>query len=278
MPKKNRETLKAYFQRGRVPSANQFSDLIDSALNIADDGIERTGPDGLRLRSLAEVSNLISFYDLKAHAGRTDNNDTQSYVLALDHDTLALRAHDTPNGAPPRAFVLGGEDDTDRLRIGINVEAPEDDLHVDGFIRAGGRIGLGAEDAVADGRWHDITGPLRGFHAFEVVAGLVDVPGRYSLVHAIAFNTEEGQRSLWRGPLLRFLNRKQRIWSEHSYAASRSAKLRLRWRGDDRATNSYHLEIRTNGDYRQQGDVPEIRCYLTQLWRDQRSPQLSRTR
>ena len=30
MPKKNRETLKKYFEKGRLPSQRQFSDLIDS--------------------------------------------------------------------------------------------------------------------------------------------------------------------------------------------------------------------------------------------------------
>ncbi|HAA18713.1 MAG TPA: hypothetical protein DCR93_04105 [Cytophagales bacterium] len=40
--KKPRKELKAYFERGDTPTAEQFSELIDSGINLADDGLTTT--------------------------------------------------------------------------------------------------------------------------------------------------------------------------------------------------------------------------------------------
>lgn len=47
---KDRETLKSYFQRGDVPTEEQFAELIDSVPNIHDDGQAKvSSADGIRL-------------------------------------------------------------------------------------------------------------------------------------------------------------------------------------------------------------------------------------
>ena len=47
---KDRETLKSYFQRGDVPTEEQFAELIDSVPNIHEDGQAKVSPaDGIRL-------------------------------------------------------------------------------------------------------------------------------------------------------------------------------------------------------------------------------------
>lgn len=38
MDRKDRHTLKSYFQKGDVPTEEQFAELIDSVPNIVDDG------------------------------------------------------------------------------------------------------------------------------------------------------------------------------------------------------------------------------------------------
>lgn len=38
MEQKNRKTLKSYFEKGDVPTEEQFAELIDSVPNIVDDG------------------------------------------------------------------------------------------------------------------------------------------------------------------------------------------------------------------------------------------------
>ena len=40
MAVKNRATLKTYFEDGDIPSADNFADLIDSCVNVADDNTE----------------------------------------------------------------------------------------------------------------------------------------------------------------------------------------------------------------------------------------------
>ena len=40
MAVKNRATLKTYFEDGDIPSADNFADLIDSCINVADDNTE----------------------------------------------------------------------------------------------------------------------------------------------------------------------------------------------------------------------------------------------
>ena len=39
MASKNRETLKNYFKKGGFATEKEFSDLIDSSMNLIDDGI-----------------------------------------------------------------------------------------------------------------------------------------------------------------------------------------------------------------------------------------------
>lgn len=38
MTKINKQTLKAYFQTGKIPTQANFADLIDSVMNIPDGG------------------------------------------------------------------------------------------------------------------------------------------------------------------------------------------------------------------------------------------------
>lgn len=38
MTKINKQTLKAYFQTGKIPTQSNFADLIDSVMNIPDGG------------------------------------------------------------------------------------------------------------------------------------------------------------------------------------------------------------------------------------------------
>ena len=45
MAKKNRRSLKNAFREGAQPSADAFADLIDSALNVVDDGFDKLESD-----------------------------------------------------------------------------------------------------------------------------------------------------------------------------------------------------------------------------------------
>lgn len=41
MPRTNRNTLKEYFKCGSMPNQKHFYELIDSMVNISDDGIDK---------------------------------------------------------------------------------------------------------------------------------------------------------------------------------------------------------------------------------------------
>ena len=48
----NRQTLKNYFQKGGFATEKHFVDLIDSSLNVVDDGISINQKQGLKLNPL----------------------------------------------------------------------------------------------------------------------------------------------------------------------------------------------------------------------------------
>ena len=257
MARKNRNTLKNYFRNGSVPSQDQFEDLVDSTLNIIDEGFDKTLEDGLKLSQFGNTGKLMSFY-------KDSMVNNPLYFLNVDQDdNLVLSAE------RQRSVLFLPEDvESDfRLRVGINTDLPENELHVGGVIRSEGRIGVASRvdqkelEVPADGKWHDITGILTGCHAYEVMAGVGGrkTQGRYALVHAVALNAFNPK-----GPIFNFLNLKKRIKPQHSYYRSRSDKLRLRWNnGEGRA---YSLQIKTNSNF---GDGIQIRYYLTRLWFDE---------
>ena len=276
MSRQSRETLKAYFKEGARPSAQDFADLIDSTLNINDEGFRKTPPDGLRISTLGDSRALMSFYTPRSDADRAE------WSMGLGDDYKRLSLH-RPGLAGAPLMTLAPEG-----RIGIGTTTPQDELDVPGIIRAGGRRGQEAtpqlvdgqpDRLVADGRFHALTGDLHGCQAFEVVAG-VGLPesGRFALLHAIALNTFN---PIWWDNLF---GQKKRIRAHHAYYMRSVDRLQLRWvaasenpaRGHgEQAT--YQLKIRSRRDYlggkRLRGEVrPEdevpIRAFVTRLWFD----------
>ena len=62
MAKKNRSTLKRYFEKGNLPSQDQFGDLIDSALNRREEGFDRTPENGFEISLIGNYKRLVSFF------------------------------------------------------------------------------------------------------------------------------------------------------------------------------------------------------------------------
>lgn len=293
MSRQSRETLKGYFREGRRPTEDDFGDLIDSALNINDEGFAKTAADGLRVTSLGDSPSLMGFF-----SPRSESNQAEWRVGFRDGrlDQLAFRRPAAGEKAPPLMILQGPSlalplaKEQERIgRIGIGTNEPQDTLDVAGTIRSFGRRGrepLGREGKaqllVANGEYQPLTGPLRGCHAFEVTAGVGDRhTGRFALVHAIALNTFN---PIWWDNLFGL---KKRIRSHHAYYSQHADRLQLRWAvckpDDDPVTGhgdsgAYQLQIRTRRDYRAdhrrdgtlKGDAQEvqIRAYVTQLWFD----------
>lgn len=251
MAKKNRNTLKNYFSNGSMPSQEHFVDLIDSMLNVIDEGFEKTPDTGFEIAQLGDSGKLISFFE---------NITVKSPLWSIGMDTSTKNML-FGNASNPHALVLAtdqsqhaeAEEIAGRARIGINKKSPEYELDVDGIVAARGRLGLKGEKIIpADGEWHDLTEKLDGCQAFEIMAGVGDKKnGKYALLHAYALNT---------------FNDKKCIKCHPAYYGSRCNQLELRWQGD---MHDYTLQLRTKCSYGTKNSASvNVSYYLTQLWFD----------
>ncbi|PSJ18962.1 hypothetical protein [Nitrosomonas supralitoralis] len=250
MAKKNRETLKARFKKGRMPSEDAFADLIDSALNLFDDGFERTPEDGFKIFQLGD-GKLISFYQKistlspmwfvridKTTTNLNFGNENNPYILTLK----SVENVDT------------GSDEPSKVGVGININNPQFELDVAGTIASYGRIGRRGQLAVpADGEWHAITETLTGCEAFEVVAGVggKDADGKFALMHAFALNA---------------YNAKNHITYHQAHYGAKCNRLELRWENAENTENfEYTLQLRVESFY---GDNIWVKYHVTRLWHD----------
>ncbi len=261
MSKRNRNTLKRFFSEGALPSEDQFADLIDSSLNMVDEGFSKSPAYGFEVAS-GNTHNLISFFRM------IDPEDPLwSIRLGANRNTLIFQHIGAEEIGPQLVLTL-----SDEGKVGIGVKSPETELEVAGVVKMDGRMGSvpdidvtsSVQKAVmADGEWHDITPTLRGCHAFEVVAGAGKrKTGQYAMIHAIAMNTFNPT-----GWFFNFWNLKKRIKIHHAYYHKWGQKLRLRWTPAKREDDyEYRLQIRSNLNY---GDGIQILYHITQLWHDE---------
>jgi hypothetical protein len=267
MTKRNRKTLIEHFAEGRLPSQEAFADLIDSTINIVDDGFEKNAVHGLKVAQVDENAKLLSFFD-----EITVRTPVWTMALASSPGTAyaggnykQLSIYWAENG--DNRLILAsapvGEDSNEpdassphRLRMGINRQSPEHEMDVGGVVASDGRIGRKAPDGLevrADGKWHPVTRPLDGCQAFEVMAG-VGKPksGKYALTHAFAIST--------------FNSRNSSISYHQARFSSRCDQIDLRWTG---STHEFVLEMRTRCSYEQHANEEiYVQYYLTQLWFD----------
>ena len=249
MKNKNRSDLKRYFREGSLPSESHFVDLIDSSLNIVEDGFNKTPENGFEVSLVGDHERLISFF-------RSVGVKNVAWSINYDkkEDRLLFKRADV-NAPPVMTFAGDG-------KVGVNKICPEHEFDVDGVIASKGRIGTnpsGQKSVPANGEWHNISKALSGCHAFEVMAGVGSKgTGKYALINAVALNTFNP-----RGLFFNFLNLKKRIKYHQAYYLSRFTRIKLRWFTEG---EKYYLQIRTNSDY---GANIYIRFYLTQLWFDE---------
>ena len=258
MTTRNRDTLKQFFQEGRLPTSDHFGDLIDSMLNMSDEGFRKTPENGVEVSTPVSHDALISFY--REQSGR---EAIWSMAYGGDRDQLLFHHGDA------RAASTGSRVpalDTEG-RVGIGTARPRQALEVAGVVASSGRLGdLRREDDTgqplkADGEWHDLTGPLSGCQAFEVMAGVGQKDGgRFAMLHAIAMNTYNPLPG-W----LEFLSPRKRIRSQHAWYGRRCDRIQLRWAGGHGRRASYRLQIRTQCDY---GEGKVIQASVSQLWFD----------
>lgn len=225
---KNKESLKNYFQKGGIISEKQFIDLIDSSVNVIDDGIDVQPKDGLRLNPTGIFSRLISFFKKKTQKA-------PNYTLNIDfNDNEGLSIN---NSEDKSVLKISGD------KVGVNIDNPEYDIHVNGIVGAKSRIGTYSKGSIdADGNWHKIIDDLDGINVFEIVAsasGTIN-KGDYSVIYAIALSTFGGKRSR---NIIKVFNANWYSFFERFFSRR---KIMLRWGG---TLHSYYLEMKMSKDW-----------------------------
>lgn len=270
MTQRNRRTLADNFSDGRLPSEEAFGDLIDSMVNIVDDGLEMTREDGLKIAQVGNGDKLISFFDkipvkeplwsiafsIPPKGGESGGSQNLNFFYGGHHATGLTLA---PGGGGAEADKPGEA----LIRVGVNNNNPEHAIDVEGVVSSNGRIGReGGEEkrqVLADGEWHPIITGLDGCQAFEIMAGVGKRnSGRYALLHAFALST--------------FNSAKGNITSHQAYFSSKCDQIDLRWTG---TAHNYSLEMRTRCSFLKKNagnggkkEEIHIRYHVTQLWFD----------
>lgn len=265
MTKRNRDTLRKRFGEGEMPSSTDFGDLIESVLNIHDDGIAHNERDGLRLTQVAANSRVLSLYSAV-------EEESTAWAFGLDgrRSTLTLDAarrgggrddlapgDDEDGGGHAVLTLLAPGDAQPEARVGINTRHPRYELEVDGVIGSAGRIGApGSHAAPADAEWHTVGGPYQGCSALEITAGVGRrEAGKYALMHAFALRTFDARGE---------------FTLHQAHYGSRRHRLQLRWLDDKSTPGNYYLQLRVGCAY---GEGTRISYHLTSLWFDPRMAQ-----
>lgn len=252
MTSRNRETLKNYFGDGQLPTQAHFADLVDSMLNMVDEGFRKTVSNGQELYAPVGHHNLLSFY--------RDQSPQQALwriSLGAKQDQLQFQPL---NGDGPLLSLHArmGEG----AGVGIGTAQPKTTLDVRGTVGSQGRQGmrpLPREPLIANGKWQNLTEELEGCQGFEVVAG-VGKPdsGHFGMLHAIAMSTYNPGGWMW------WRNRRG-IRQTDAWWGRRCDKLHLRWHGTHGRKAAYRLQIRSGCNL---GDKVLIQAHVNELWFD----------
>jgi hypothetical protein len=247
---RNRETLKNYFGDGSLPTQAHFGDLIDSMLNMVDEGFRKTVANGQELYAPVGHHNLLSFY-------RDQSPQAALWRISLGAQKNQLQFQ--PQDANEPLLSLDAQQ-----RVGIGTAQPQTTLDVRGVVGSQGRRGTlplpTKAPLLANGDWQDLTGDLEGCQAFEVMAGAGQPgSGHFGLVHATALSAynPSGWLSWWRA--------RRGIRQTHGWWGRRCDKLQLRWHGTHGRKAVYRLQIRTGCHF---GDKVLIQAHVSQLWFD----------
>ena len=162
----NRQTLKNYFRRGRMPTEENFSDLIESMVNKQEDGFSKSMEDGLVLAPQGNSKRVMSFFE-----NMKDPKSDWHIAVNPSHRTQGLSFGDQEGDS--RLFL------SKEGRVGVSQLNPSFALDVNGMVGMKGRMGTYAHGEVpADKKWHPILTELDDLQAFEILAEVRGIKGR----------------------------------------------------------------------------------------------------
>ncbi len=218
MAKTNRKTLKEYFGRGKKPDSTQFADLIDSMLNIVDDGFSKSPEKGLLLSPLDDDGAVMEIR-------RNILGDEPSWVVALGKEE-ELHIY---RGATEQPVLTLHKDG--RMQLGTEDRTVR--LEVNGSIHAHAFTGTLLQGTVpADGYWHSISEPSYECCSYRVTAACgLKHKGKYGVAHVVAMHC---------------FGKHRRIRCRDSWFGTRFNRLQFRWL---RREDTCCLQVRTRSNY-----------------------------
>lgn len=298
---RSRHTLRSYFADGCRPTGAEFAELIESVLNMQDEGFAKTPDEGLKITSAANQSALLTFLREEQRdqglwsvrygdpagqgaKGRLGVAGRQAGQVGQGAPLAVAPLMTSPDGKPPKPG-------TDRQpvplvvlhqnhRVSIGKSSADHMLDVQGVVAARGRVGTypqpgRPEDLAADGQWKDVTDTLEGCVALEVVASVsAENTGHHAVMRGVAMNAYNpeftgvlgwlSRRKLFDWIDRRF-NRRRRIHCEHAWYGEPCDRLELRWATlpESGGRRPYKLQIRTRCRY---PGTTKIQLHVTELW------------
>lgn len=241
----NRQTLKNYFKKGGLITEKHFYDLIDSSLNVVDDGVTIKPEHGLKLNPLSYSTRLMSFF-------KKSTQKEPEFTIDLNKDQVEGLSIQSYDDKTLLKFKREGQ-------IGIQTNNPKYDFEVNGTLGFDTKVGTYKIGSVpGDRNWHTIIGNLDGVNGFEVTANIKGTPGKgmYCLSHVIALSTFGGIRS------------QSKIKATTAFYGDFRNKIRFRWTGD---MHNYALQVKTARHYGidpKNGETYRIKYNIIRLFSD----------
>lgn len=188
----NRESLRSFFSSGKFPSQGNFASLIESVINLEDDGIQRMDTDadkGIGIYSGSDNS-LLSFYKSKDDSTPiwkfvTDDAGNLKIIAGGSADSILLLS---ANGSITVGSTSAEADLTILGKITAKSITVEDDITAESVeatnleMAVTGEVdGAAISTVPADKKWYKILGPLKPMEAFSLFAS-VDSSTKYKAI------------------------------------------------------------------------------------------------
>ena len=236
MARRNRQTLKESFRQGKKPSEQDFENLIDSTLNILDDGFSKSPETGMGLAPLLEKGTVLSVFKEMSDA-------KPQWEFAINQENnLEIRRFEEIGSIPLLTLKTDGS---------VEITGKGKKAVFGGTIRMAAREGsLYRGKAPADGCWHDVTSKLDGCPVLEITA--------------VAGKKHSGKYAVLTATATACFGRHSKIRKIDSYFGLYGNKIRIRWK-KTRGRYSAKLQLKTIFKY---DDDTDIHYHITSLWND----------
>lgn len=246
MALQGRKKLKEFFLVGKRPTMEDFEDLIDSTVNILDDGYSKTSKEGMKLTPKNENGVLMTLC--------AQTNSKPAWILSVnEREQLKIEKIQEDNYSRK-----DGENADPALFLNSPKTVVNGDIEVRGVRKGTPVKGELANSLKADGKWHDITNLKYGVYVLEVLATVQGKSGSGEYAVIMAWATQS-------------FGNNRKIKSVGSHYGFWGHKLKLRWHKKEvkNGIPIYQLQIKSKLRYKNK-NLP-INCHITYLHKYEKS-------